>query len=54
MSADLSSLTPLANHLSQSMTFVGVIWLITLGLKRYRAAVRYERPGRTEGRLVCG
>src|SRR5690348_14464289 len=41
MSADLSSLVPLANHLWQSTIFVGVIWLVTLGLKRNRAAVRY-------------
>ena len=41
MSADFSSLTPLANHLWQSTFFVGVVWLVTLGLKRNRAAVRY-------------
>lgn len=41
MSADLSSLTPVADHLWQSAVFAGVIWLVTLGLKRNRAAVRY-------------
>ncbi|HTZ72868.1 MAG TPA: M56 family metallopeptidase [Candidatus Aquilonibacter sp.] len=41
MSADLSSLTPVANHLWQSTVLVGMIWLVTLGLKRNRAAVRY-------------
>ena len=41
MSADISFFTPLANHLWQSSVFVGVIWLLTLALKKNRAAVRY-------------
>lgn len=41
MSAELSSLTPLANHLWQSTIFVGVICLLTLAFKKNRAAVRY-------------
>ncbi|HXU21195.1 MAG TPA: M56 family metallopeptidase [Verrucomicrobiae bacterium] len=41
MSAELSSLTPLANHLWQSTLFVGLIWLLTLAFKKNRAAVRY-------------
>jgi bla regulator protein BlaR1 len=41
MSAELSSLTPLANNLWQSTIFVGVICLITVAFKKNRAAVRY-------------
>ena len=37
---DLLFFTPLANHLWQSTVFVGVIWLLTLVLKKNRAAVR--------------
>ena len=36
---DLLFFTPLANHLWQSTVFVGVIWLLTLVLKKNRAAV---------------
>jgi hypothetical protein len=34
-------LSPLANHLWQSTFFAGVVWLLTLMLKKNRAAVRY-------------
>lgn len=39
--ANLSSWTPLANHLWQSTVFAAAIWLLTLGLRKNRAAVRY-------------
>ena len=44
MNTALSSLaawTPLANHLWQSSLFAATIWLLTLALKKNRAAVRY-------------
>lgn len=41
MNFDPSSLSPLANHLWQSSVFVTAIWLLTLMLKKNRAAVRY-------------
>ncbi len=37
----LFDLTPLANHLWQSTAFAGVAWVLTLALKRNRAAVRH-------------
>jgi bla regulator protein BlaR1 len=36
-----SLLLPLANHLWQSTVFAGVVWLLTLALKKNRAAVRH-------------
>ena len=39
--ANISSWTPLANHLWQCAFFAAVIWFLTLMLKRNRAAVRY-------------
>lgn len=41
MNADLSFLAPLANHLWQSTVCIGIIWLLTIALKKNRAAVRY-------------
>jgi bla regulator protein blaR1 len=41
MNADLSFLVPLANHLWQSTVCVGIIWLLTIALKKNHAAVRY-------------
>lgn len=38
---DLSFLTPLGNHLWQSTVCVGIIWVLTIALKKNRAAVRY-------------
>jgi bla regulator protein blaR1 len=37
----LADLSPLANHLWQSSLFVVAVWLLTLALKKNRAAVRY-------------
>jgi bla regulator protein BlaR1 len=37
----LSDLAPLANHLWQSTLGVAAVWLLTLALKKNRAAVRY-------------
>src|SRR5579864_2491143 len=38
---NLSDLSPLANHLWQSTLCAGVAWLLTLALRKNRAAVRY-------------
>jgi hypothetical protein len=35
------TLSPLANHLWQSTLFAGLVWLLTLAFRRYRAPVRY-------------
>jgi beta-lactamase regulating signal transducer with metallopeptidase domain len=37
----LADLSPLANHLWQSTLCVVAVWLLTLALKKNRAAVRY-------------
>ncbi len=37
----LADLSPLANHLWQSTTFAVLAWLLTLALRKNRAAVRY-------------
>src|SRR5580704_7833836 len=37
----LVNLSPLANHLWQSTLFAAAVWLLTLALKKNRAAVRY-------------
>ena len=36
-----ADLSPLANHLWQSTLCVAVAWLLTLGMRKNRAAVRY-------------
>jgi hypothetical protein len=36
-----ADLSPLANHLWQSTFCVAVAWLLTLGMRKNRAAVRY-------------
>jgi hypothetical protein len=36
-----ADLSPLANHLWQSTLCVGVAWLLTLALRKNRAAVRF-------------
>ena len=36
-----TDLAPLVNHLWQSTAFVAVMWLLTLVLRKNRAAVRY-------------
>jgi RND family efflux transporter MFP subunit len=38
---NLADLSPLANHLWQSTLFAAAAWLLTLALRRNRAAVRY-------------
>jgi beta-lactamase regulating signal transducer with metallopeptidase domain len=36
-----AALSPLANHLWQSTVFAAVAWLLTLALRKNRAAIRY-------------
>jgi len=36
-----TNLSPLANHLWQSTLFTAAAWLLTLALRKNRAAVRY-------------
>src|SRR3984957_20723797 len=38
----LADLSPVANHLWQSTLFAAVAWLLTLTLRKNRAAVRYS------------
>jgi hypothetical protein len=37
-----ADLSPLANHLWQSTLCVAVAWLLTLGMRKNRAAVRFR------------